>query len=145
MTIFRRSNVSRGKLTPAGRLRLMKEEQVQVLIDVVNEPDPLGQHLKGADAAVGDAAGAIGDFIVDVGGGEGGPVGVAEPFLVESAFDSALAVDQLLVYLGVHSKSLSAGGDGCSLQHQTPQKHQGFRVFQKIILANQPGLRLFKD
>jgi len=72
---------------------------------------------------------------VDVGRGEGGPTGVVEPFLVESAFDSALAIGQLLGYLGVHSKSLSAGGDGCSLQHQTPQKHQGFRVFQ--FLASQ--------
>ena len=117
---------------------------MQILIDVVDEPDPLGQHLKGADAAVGDAVRAVGDFIMDVGRGEGGPAGVAEPFLVESAFDSALAVGQLLVYLGVHSKSLSAGGDGCSLQHQTPQKHQGFRVSSIFCLAETRRVRLIK-
>jgi hypothetical protein len=57
----------------------------------------MGVQMKRADAAVGDAARAVGDFIAEVGGGEGGPAGVAEPFLVETAFDSAFAVGQLLV------------------------------------------------
>jgi len=48
----------------------------------------------GATGTLG--AGAIGDFIVDIGGSEGGSVGVAETFLVESAFDSTLAIGELL-------------------------------------------------
>src|SRR3984957_16852367 len=120
-------------------------EQVQVLVDGIDEADPLGEQMKSADAAVGDAAAAVGDVIVDVGRGEGGPADVAEPFLVETAFDSALAVAQLLVYLGVHSKSLSVGGDGCSLQHQTPQNSQGISSFSKNTRANDHWLRLFKD
>jgi hypothetical protein len=118
---------------------------VQVLIDVIDEADALSEQMKRADAAVGDAARAVGDVIVDIGRGEGGPVGVAEPLLVESAFDSALAVGELLGYLGVHSKSLSAGGDGCSLQHQTPQKHQGFRVFSDSCRIRARRVRLIKD
>jgi hypothetical protein len=125
-------------------VRLMEEEQVQVLVDGIDEADALGQQVKRADAAVADAMNAVGDFIVDVGRGEGGPAGVAKPFLVESSFDSVLAVLQELVYLGIHSKSLSAGGDGCSLQHQTPQNSQGISSFSRIICANERWLRLFK-
>jgi len=119
-------------------------EQVQVLVDGIDETDPLRQQVKSTDAAVGHAAAAVGDFIVDVGRRKGGPAGVAEPFLVESAFDSALAVGQLLVYLGVHSKSLSAGGDVALLLHQTPQNSQGISSFSKNIRANKRWLRLFK-
>jgi hypothetical protein len=100
--------------------------------------------MDGSDAAMSQTVAAVSDLIVDVGRGEGGPVGVTEPFLVEPAFDSALAVGQLLRYLGVHSKSLSAGGDGCSLQHQTPQNSQGISSFSKNIRADELWLRLFK-
>jgi hypothetical protein len=117
---------------------------VQVLIDVVDETDASRQQVDGSNAAMSQTVAAVGDLIVDVGRSEGGPVGVAKPFLVESAFDSALAVGQLLVYLGVHSKSLSVGGDGCSLQHQTPQNSQGISSFSKNIRANELWLRLFK-
>ena len=101
--------------------------------------------MNGPDAAVRHTATAVGDLIVKVGRRESGTAGVAEPFLVESAFDPAFAVGQLLVDLGVHSKSLSAGGDDCSLQHQTPQNSQGISSFSKIFRANEPWLRLFKD
>ena len=124
---------------------LLVPEEVQILVDGLDETDALSEQVKGADAAVSDAAAAVGDVIVDVGGGEGGPAGVAEAFLVESAFNSALAVGELLVYLGAHSKSLSAGGDGCSLQHQTPRNPQGISSFSKSIRANEGWLRLFKD
>jgi len=48
---------------------------------------------------------------MNVGGGEHRMAQVAEPFLIESAFNSALAIGELLVYLGVHSKSLSVAVD----------------------------------
>jgi hypothetical protein len=48
---------------------------------------------------------------MNVGGGEHRMVQVAEPSFVEPAFNSALAVGQLLVYLGIHSKSLSVAVD----------------------------------
>jgi hypothetical protein len=117
---------------------------VQILIDGVDEADASREQVDGSNATVGQAVTTIGDLVVDVGCGEGGPVGIAEPFLVKAAFDSALAVGQLLMYLGVHSKSLSAGGDGCSLQHQTPQNSQGISSFSKNIRAHEHWLRLFK-
>src|SRR5690349_14685560 len=67
--------------------------------------------MEGADAAMRQTARAVGDFIVNVGSREHRLVQVAEPFFVESALDSALAIDELLVYLGVHSKSLSVAVD----------------------------------
>jgi hypothetical protein len=69
------------------------------------------QKMEGADAAMRQTARAVGDFIVNVGSREHRLVRVAEPFFVESALDSALAIDELLVYLGVHSKSLSVAVD----------------------------------
>ena len=84
-------------------------EQVQFLVDRVDEADASRQQVEGPDAAVRHAMDAIGDLVMNVGGGEHGPSGVAEPFFVESAFNSALAVGELLVYLSVHSKSLSVG------------------------------------
>jgi hypothetical protein len=122
----------------------MDDEQVQVLVDGIDEADALGQQVESADAAMADGLNAVSDFIVDVGGAKHGPLDVAEAFLVESAFDSALAFGELPAYLGVHSKSLSVGVDGCSLQHQTPQKHQGFRVFSIYCLAETRRVRLIK-
>jgi hypothetical protein len=126
-------------------VRHVNFEHVQVLIDGIDEADALGQQVHSADAAVADGLNAVGDIIVNVGRREGGPAGVAEFFLVESSLDSALAILQEPVYLGIHSKSLSAGGDGCSLQHQTPQNSQGISSFSKIIRATGQWLRLFKD
>src|SRR6185369_9604325 len=57
------------------------------------------------------AAHAVGDLVVNVGGGKHRMVQVAESLFVESAFNSTLAVGELLVYLGIHSKSLSVGVD----------------------------------
>jgi hypothetical protein len=55
-----------------------------------------------------------------------------------TAFNPALAVGELLVYHPLHSKSLSAGEDVSSVQHQTPQKHQEFRVFF-VFLPRRPA------
>jgi len=93
---------------------------------------------------MGQTAAAVADLILNVARRVDGPVEIAQAFFVESAFDSALALPEEAVYFSVHSKSLSAGGDGCSLQHQTPQKHQGFRVFQLLFLVEARRVRLIK-
>ena len=85
-------------------------EQVQALVDGVDEAELAGQGVDGADAAVGDAAGAVGDLVVDVGGGEHGSGAAAEVGFVEAAFDAALAVGQPPSYDGIHSKSLVGPG-----------------------------------
>jgi hypothetical protein len=100
--------------------------------------------MKCADAAVSHAPATVGDLIVNVARGEHGSIHLTQSGFVEASLNSALAVGQLLPYLGIHSKSLSAGGDGCWLQHQTPQNHQGFRAFSTIRLAETRRVHLIK-
>jgi hypothetical protein len=83
-------------------------QQVQVAVDGVDEADLTGQGMNGADAAAADAAGPVGDLVVDVRGGEHGAVTRLGGGLVEAALDAALAVSQLASYLGLHLKSLRA-------------------------------------
>jgi len=49
-------------------------EEMEFAIDGIDEADALSEEMKGADAAVADAVNAIGDFIVDVAGGEDRPI-----------------------------------------------------------------------
>ena len=91
-------------------IRQMDLEQVQAAVDGVDQAELPGQEVDGADAAVGDAAAAVADFVVDVAGGEHGSGAVAEVGLVEASLDPALAAGQFLAYLGVHSKSLRDWG-----------------------------------
>src|SRR3954452_4129764 len=85
----------------------MNLQQVQALVDGFDEAQSPCQGMEGADAAVGQAATAVGDVIVDIGGGEQRPIPLADLGFVESPVHAALAVGELLSYLGVHSKSLS--------------------------------------
>jgi hypothetical protein len=48
-------------------------------------------------------------------------------------------------YLGIHSKSLSTGGDDALLLHQTPQKLQGISSFSKNLRTKAQNLCLVKD
>src|SRR5215468_5460839 len=88
-------------------VRQMDLEEMQPLIDGVDETEAPCQGVDGADAAVGQTSAAVGNFIVDFRGGEHRLVHLADLGFVEPANNAALAVYQLLSYLGVHSKSLS--------------------------------------
>ena len=89
----------------------MDFEKVQPLVDRVDEPDASRQEMDGTDAAVRQAAAALGELVMNAGGSKHRLVQVAQAFFVEPPFDSALAVGELLMYPGVHSKSLSVGVD----------------------------------
>jgi hypothetical protein len=120
-------------------------QKVQTPVDGLDQTDASGQKVHGANAAVSETAAALGYLIVDVAGREHGLIAFGQDALVEPSFDSALAAHQLLPYLGVHSKSLSVGGDAVLLLHQTPQKAKGFRVFSVYYPAEQERDRLVKD
>ncbi len=77
--------------------RQMDLEQVQALVDGVDQADLPGQGVDGADAAVGDAAAAVGDLVMDVGRRELRPVAIPELGLVQAAVDAALAVGEFAV------------------------------------------------
>ena len=69
----------------------MDLEQVQTVVDGVDEAALACEEMKGADAAEGDAAAALGDVVVDVACLEDGLGAIAELGLVEPALDLALA------------------------------------------------------
>ena len=92
-------------------------EEVESLIDGVDEAQTSSQEMKGANAAVANAAGALGDFVMDIAGRQDRPCGVVDARFVEAPLQTALATSQLLSYLGVHSKSLAAGVDDAKLLH----------------------------
>src|SRR5271156_4018215 len=84
----------------------MDLKHVQMLVDRLSQaqlPNELGDD---ADAAVCHAMAAIGEFVMDVAGGEHGAFAVAKVILVQPTFDPLLAAGQLLPYGSAHSKSL---------------------------------------
>ena len=90
-------------------------EQPQPTVDGVNQAGSPGQQMHGPDPARTQAAGALGQFVMNVGGGEHGfgligPAAMAEPIL-----NSALAVDEFSCSTGAHSKCLLAQGNCPSL------------------------------
>jgi phytoene/squalene synthetase len=99
-------------------------EQVQPSVDGVDQTDLSGQGVDDADAAVREATGAVSDLIMDVAGREHGLAAVAELSFVQAPFDAALAVDKLLPYLSVHSKSLLASGSKTTRYSLRPRKRR---------------------
>jgi hypothetical protein len=93
------------------------------------DTDALGNQMSHADAAAGDGAGAVGQFVADVPGPEHGAGLVIPASASQSFFDSALASGALLVCSGVHSKRLRAyEGVGTSYPSSYTQT-RAFRVF----------------
>jgi hypothetical protein len=88
----------------------MNLEQVELSVDSVEESQVVGEGMDGAEAAMGEATGAVADRVVEVTGGEHGAGAVAALGRVEAAVDLVLAAGQLLVYRSVHSKSLRRWG-----------------------------------
>ena len=66
-------------------------EQVKALIDGIDESDALDEQMKGPDAAVADAVNAVGDFVVNIAGGENGSMAGEWFGFIEAALNSALA------------------------------------------------------
>src|SRR6185369_12470804 len=90
----------------------MDLEQMQALVNPLDEAEPPGQEMEGTDASVSDAAGAVADLVVNVAGREHGLRTTTEVGLIEAALDPTLAGLELLVYRGVHSKTLDVGVHG---------------------------------
>jgi hypothetical protein len=89
----------------------MDQEQVQALVNALDQPQPPYQGMQGADAAVGQATVAVGDLIVDAGGGEHRPVGPLQLGFVQAPLNAPLASVELLSYLKLHSKSPFCKGE----------------------------------
>src|SRR5579862_3344441 len=78
---------------------------MKVLIDVVDQPEFLGQEVDGPNAARRDGPGPIGDLVVNIGGGHHRLMTYDAGLVLDAAEDSPLASVQLAVDIGVHSKT----------------------------------------
>src|SRR5262249_35899306 len=83
-------------------------EQVQATGDGLDEAQLACQGVQGGDAGAAEAAGAVGDLVMNSAGRKHGTAAVGDVGFVKAAREAALAVGQLLAYLGFHSKSLWA-------------------------------------
>jgi hypothetical protein len=86
-------------------VRQVDLEQLQAAVEGIDQADLPNQFVHGADATDGDAAAALGDFIVDVAGRHDRLGTAAQVGPVQTALDSAFAVGQFFGYAGFHSKS----------------------------------------
>ena len=71
-------------------------EEMEVVIDVGDQPGPACHQEHGADAAGGQSLDAIGEFVVDVGGGDHGAFALGTGAVLDAAEDSPLASAQLV-------------------------------------------------
>jgi hypothetical protein len=79
-------------------------EQVEVLVDVSHQTQPLHHQMQRTDTTAADALHAGSYLIVDVTGLEHGARLVLPVLWAQSAFDSALATSENLRVASVHSK-----------------------------------------
>jgi hypothetical protein len=111
----------------------VEREQVEAAVDGVDEADLVCQGVQGSNAAAAEAAGAVGDLVVDVPGSEHRTLAVEDVGFAEAAGDAALAVGQLLAYLSFHSKSLWAWTGDMACTTMKPQKSPGDFDFFRIL------------
>src|SRR5208283_638984 len=71
-------------------------ENLELPIDSVNKANASGQEMKRTNAAIGNGMHALGDFVLDIAGGEHRFGAIAEFRFVESPLDLALAGGQLI-------------------------------------------------
>ncbi len=113
---------------------------MQAVIDGIVQPQTSDQRMDGSDPTHVDAARALGNLIMDVAGGEHGLVATPQVKPIDALLDGPLAVSQLLVYAGVHSKSLLAAGARKathSLKHRKRREISSF--FMKYPSRTQGG------
>ena len=116
---------------------------MQFIVDGVDESDASGQEVERADAAVGDAAVPLGDFVVNVGGLEGGLVEILELGFFEPVANPPLVASQSPRYVIVHSYSLFSVVGQSVVTSSDAAETKEFRAFSEIILADNRRVRLF--
>ena len=125
----------------------MSFEEMEVAVDVADQADPLRQQEHGADAAGGEALDAVGEFIVDVGGGHHGllafgfgpirdafeepPLAFAEDPAVAFPRHLAVAFSGLLGDSSSHSKTSVVWNSEDVFLPQLFHKLRGFSSFYR--------------
>ena len=120
-------------------------EEVEVVVEVADQADLACRQEHGADAARGEALNALGQFIVDAGGGHHGQVAFGSGMILDAVEESApafaenpaVAFSRLLavVFSGLfgesssHSKVSVVWNSEDVFQPQLSQKFRGFSSF----------------
>jgi hypothetical protein len=122
-------------------VRQVPLQEVEALVEVVDQADPSGQEVDRPDAAGGDRPSAVGQLVVDVGGGRH-RLGSFDGPVLQSAKDSPLASVQPAMDTGVHSKTSWWRIDEAG---QVPRLFARTRGFSRFPTATAMGLRLVED
>ncbi len=80
-------------------------EEVEALIDVGDQPGLAGEQEHGADAAGGKPLNPVGQFVLDIAGGDHGAFPLGPGSVLDAAEDSPLALPELVEDIGIHSKA----------------------------------------
>ena len=104
-------------------------EEVEVLIDVGDQPGAARDQEHGADAAGGEPLDPIGQFVVDVAGGDHGSFAFGAGPVLDAAEDSALALPELVEDIGMHSKASVVRESEDVLLPPLFPSHRGFSSF----------------
>ena len=106
----------------------MAFEEVVIVVEVVDGVELLGHEVNGPDATGGDGSGAVGNFIVDVGGSHHRLMPFDAGLICDAAGGSPLACGELSANSGVHSKNSWRRMDEAVKYLDYPLKPGGFRV-----------------
>ncbi len=100
-------------------------EQVEPLVDGLGQSELADHQMDGADAAAGDRPDLVGDFIVDVGGGEDRVDRGGGDRSIEPATDFPLAGGVMAVWKRFHLKSPVGLGRWNEMSHSTVPQFPG--------------------
>ena len=104
-------------------------EEVEVPVDVVDQPGASREQEHGADTARGKPLDPVGQFVVDVAGGDHGTFAIGPGSVLDAAEDSALASPERVEDIGFHSKaSVVWDSEDVFLPPLFPD-HRGFSSF----------------
>jgi hypothetical protein len=86
-------------------VRQVSFEELKLLVDGGDQPGPAGQQEHGTNTTAGQSPESIGQFVLDIAGGDHGafPLGPGTTF--NAAENSPLALPQFVQDIGIHSKA----------------------------------------
>jgi hypothetical protein len=119
-------------------------EEAELLVEGFVQAPVFNEPMDRPEAAAGDSAGALGNLVMDIAGGEDGLEGEGVPAFVEAALDSALAFLEPAGENGTHLKSSFVSGDWEAATSSNTGKRRRISSFSDKIAVGVGNPRLFK-
>jgi len=86
-------------------VRQVPFEELKLLVERGDQPGPAGQQEHGTNTAAGQPPDPIGQFVLDVAGGDHGAFPLGPGTIFDAAENSVLALPQFVQDIGIHSKA----------------------------------------